>query len=242
MPLRDHFHPPLDEELSWEPFHSAWINTIVRHLNGGLLPERYRAQPQAHLGGQVEVDVGTFQKSRPAPAAAPGNGTATAVWAPAKPTRTLAIEFSDQDVFEVRVQDRRRASRLVAAIELVSPANKDRPASRRAFAIKCASYLQQNVSVVIVDVVTERHDDLYAELLELLRQESTPGWAGEPPLYAVACRTFKEGEIWQMDAWTEPLHLGGVLPTLPLWLASDLALPLELEASYEETLDVLRLL
>jgi hypothetical protein len=209
VPLRDHFHPPLDDELSWEPFYSAWINTIVRHLNGSLLPERYRARPRASVGRRVEGGVGT-------PPAA------------------------DQDVFEVRVTERRTAQ-LVAAFKLVSPANKDRPTSRRAFVVKCASYLQQNVAVVIVDVVTERHDDLYAELLGLLGQEGEPGWAGEPPMYAVACRTTKEGEAWRMDAWAEPLRLGAVLPTLPLWLAADMAIPLRLEASYEETLDMLRL-
>jgi len=31
------------------------------------------------------------------------------------------------------------------------------------------------------------------------------------------------------------------LPTLPLWLASNLAVPLELEQTYEETCQVLRI-
>ena len=44
-------------------------------------------------------------------------------------------------------------ARLVAAIELVSPANKDRAAHRRAFAT-CASHLCQGVGLVIVDIVT----------------------------------------------------------------------------------------
>ena len=38
-----------------------------------------------------------------------------------------------------------------------------------------------------------------------------------------------------------PLALGRPLPTLPLWLADDLAVPLDLEASYEETCSALRL-
>jgi hypothetical protein len=37
------------------------------------------------------------------------------------------------------------------------------------------------------------------------------------------------------------LALGQPLPTLPLWLADDLAIPLELEPSYEETCRVLRI-
>jgi hypothetical protein len=39
----------------------------------------------------------------------------------------------------------------------------------------------------------------------------------------------------------QPLSIGRPLPTLPLWLADDLAVPLDLEASYEETCRVLRL-
>src|SRR6516225_1049993 len=58
------------------------------------------------------------------------------------------------DTFEVQVRDAAQR-RLVAAVELVSPANKGRPAHRRDFAIKCASYLRQHISVIVVDVVTE---------------------------------------------------------------------------------------
>jgi hypothetical protein len=37
------------------------------------------------------------------------------------------------------------------------------------------------------------------------------------------------------------LQLGRPLPTLPLWLAEKCAVPVELEASYEETCRVLRI-
>ncbi len=39
----------------------------------------------------------------------------------------------------------------------------------------------------------------------------------------------------------ETLTLGQPLPTLPLWLADNLAVPLKLEESYEETCRVLRI-
>ena len=127
---------------------------------------------------------------------------------------------------------------MVAVIELASPGNKDRPESRQAFVVKCAAYLQQQVSVVLVDVVTDRLANLHAELMQLLHQtmETT-----EPPLCAVAYRTGKAKDDWRMDLWYEPLTLGAGLPTLPLWLASDLAVPLELDLTYEETCQVLRL-
>jgi hypothetical protein len=37
------------------------------------------------------------------------------------------------------------------------------------------------------------------------------------------------------------LAIGQPLPTLPLWLADDRSVPLELEASYEETCRILRI-
>jgi hypothetical protein len=242
MPLRDHFHPPLRDSDRWEAFHSAWANTFVRHLNAQLLPRRYRAFPQVTLGAFVEADVATFEEDESSslpPGQGNGAGVATAVWAPARPTQVLGLDFPAQDTFEVQVHDDQRNSRLVAAVELVSPRNKDRLASRRAFAVKCAAYLQQNVSVVVIDVVTERHLSLDAELMQLLEQGEA---AGEPhPLSAIAYRTLKEQEAWRLELWRERLTLGGALPTMPLWLASNLALPLDLEAAYEETCQVLRI-
>jgi hypothetical protein len=48
-------------------------------------------------------------------------------------------------VYEVQVFDEKRGSRLVAAVEIVAPANKDRPEKRRAFVAKCAALLRNRV-------------------------------------------------------------------------------------------------
>jgi hypothetical protein len=139
----------------------------------------------------------------------------------------------------------------VAAVELVSPSNKDRPEHRRTFVAKCATLLQEQVCVAIVDVVTTRSPNLYAELLDLLGQaDSTLGGADGPlPLYAVSCR-WSAGAPgpwplapgpWPLEAWAHPLSIGRPLPTLPLWLAEGLAVPLDLEQSYEETYRILRI-
>jgi hypothetical protein len=219
---------------------------IIRRLNTRL-PARYHAELQVHLGTVLEVDVATFDDEslgENGGAFEGSNGTnggvATPVWAPPRPTQTIAIDLPAQDVFEIDIYDD-RGGRLVAAVELVSPGNKDRPESRRAFAIKCAAYLQQRVSVVIVDIVTERHANLHVELMGLLERTETAPWPADQELYAVAYRTTKENKAWRLDLWPQPLALGQPLPTLPLWLASNLAVPLELEATYEETCQVLRI-
>ena len=150
-------------------------------------------------------------------------------------------EQPDQDEYEVRVFDTKRHRRLVAAVELVSPANKDRPDSRRAFVAKCAALLQQRVSVAIVDRVTTRQFNLYADLLDLIGQ-TDPSLAPEPPsLYAAACRWNHKENAWHFETWAHPLALKHSLPTLPLWLAENFAVPHDLESSYEEACRILRI-
>ena len=67
---------------------------------------------------------------------------------------------------EVLIYQQEGGPRLAGALELVSPGNKDRPENRDAFVSKCHALLQQDVCVVIVDPVTERSANLYAELAE----------------------------------------------------------------------------
>ena len=241
MPLRDHFHGEIARRRRWEGFHDLWIAAMVQQL-APRLPPRFFAEPQVHLGVSIEPDLATFEEEQQAVTVSGQNGgVATAVWAPSVPTRALRVEFPVRDAFELVVRDAERGSRVVAVIELVSPRNKDRPDARRDFAIKCAAYLQERVSVIIVDVVTERHSDLYGELLALLAHERGAFWPGEPPLYALAARTTKGSEHWQMETWEEALAVGRPLPTLPLWLADNLVVPVDLEASYEETCGVLKI-
>ena len=75
--------------------------------------------------------------------------------------------------------------RLVAAIEIVSPSNKDRPDSRETFVAKVAGLLQKDVCVSIIDLVTIRQFNLYADLLELLGQDDPQLTPTPPNIYAV---------------------------------------------------------
>jgi hypothetical protein len=248
MPLRDHFRPPLANARSWDEVHGQWPAMMVLALNRKL-PGRYIAAPQVHLGSVAEIDVSAYDTNPDGDDLMLSDGdngrVATAVWAPAKPSLVLATDLAAIDEYEVRVYDEKHHRRLVAAIEIVSPANKDRTEHRRAFAARCAGMLQKQVSVTIVDPVTNRADNLYRELLDLIG-ERDPALGNNPPAtYAVACRTTKPdpkpGTNWQLEAWLHPLVVGQPLPTLPLWLADNLAIPLELEASYEETCRALRI-
>src|SRR5207248_10475945 len=88
---------------------------------------------------------------------------------------------------------------LFRSIELVSPANKDRTEHRRAFTAKCTAYLQHEVGLLIVDIVTERHANLHAELLEELAQDGVNSDSSD--LYAVAYRARRDKGKWSLDTW-----------------------------------------
>jgi hypothetical protein len=227
MPLRDHFRPPLDNKHSWDELHGGWPMMIVQRLFG-ILPDGYVAAPGVHPDTAHEITA--------------GGGIVTAPWAPPAPTLTLETDFPEQDEYEVRVYDARRGRQLVAAIEIVSPSNKDRPESRRAFVAKTAALLQQDVCVSVVDVVTIRQFNLYADLLALIGR-ADPALGPDPPhLYTATLRGRKRPRGRPLlDTWFYPLALGRPLPPLSVWLDIDLGVTLDLDASYEDTCRVLRI-
>jgi len=238
MPLLDQFHPPLHGPRRWEGFHHAWAANIAQHLNREVLPPEFFAESEISLGPTLEIDVANVELTNGRQAS--GTATATTVWAPAKPSLVFPVDFARLDVCEVRVYEDLGGAQLRAAIELVSPSNKDRPGSRRTFAAKCAGYLKQAVSVIIIDAVTERTANLHADLLEAL-DVSQASWESPTQLYAIAYRPVPIQKRQSIEAWPETLTLGHALPVLPLWLRLDLCLPLQLEETYTTTCTGLRI-
>jgi hypothetical protein len=130
MPLLDHFHPPLSEQRSWESFHTSWANEIMATLNQEVLPSGYFAETQVHFGSRVEIDVATLHQPDPSSISASHNGgVAVQAWSAVDVLLMPAI-FPDE--IEVQIIQRSGGPTLVAAIELVSPPNKDRSEVRRA--------------------------------------------------------------------------------------------------------------
>jgi hypothetical protein len=225
MPLQDHFQPPLSVRRHWHAFHNAWATYLSSQLNA-LLPSGYFAEGNVQFS--IEIDVATWDET-----ASYGEGACSTDWSPTAATLTIPLPLLE-DIVEVQVFNNSEGPLLAAAIELVSPANKDRPAHRDAFVSKCAAYVQQGVGLIIVDVVTGRNANLHAELLNRLRSpEAVTFAAGE--LYAVAYHPVRHGDQSSLDIWPEVLMLGQVLPSLPLWLRGGPVLPVDLEVAYERT-------
>ncbi|HEY2910448.1 MAG TPA: hypothetical protein VGI99_09390, partial [Gemmataceae bacterium] len=88
---------------------------------------------------------------------------------------------------------------------------------------------------------TSRHANLYVELLDLIDKKD-PAFANDPPsIYAAICRPRTVDNRPRVETWAYPMELGKPLPELPLPLDEGLIVPLELEASYEDTCRVLRI-
>lgn len=236
MPLLDHFHPPLLGHRHWEGFHGWWAAAIAGRLNE-VLPREYFAEFQVTLGTRIEVDVATFQEAEP-PEEPAADGPAVAVqtqtqlWAPPIPAAVVPAIFPDE--FEVRVFSSATGPVLVAAIELVSPGNKDRDEARRAFAAKCAAYLQRGIGLVVVDIVTSRHANLHDELGGLLGHSDGFAFPSPTPLYASAYRPAHRQGRNESDVWREALAVGQVLPIMPLAVRGLGCLPVDLDATYTE--------
>jgi Protein of unknown function (DUF4058) len=246
MPLRDHFRPPVSKRSSWEGFHGGWPMRIVEEL-APRLPDGFVAEPRVHLGSYYEIDVCTFEQYDEEDQRGPGSvrqsnaGIATALQSLPAPTLTVNAQFPEQYAYEVLIFDLERDRRLVAAVEIVSPANKDRRESRQSFAAKCFNLLRQDVCLSIVDLVTIRQFNFYTELLAILDGCDPAFGAPAPPIYAVTCRKRNDGRQAKVDAWSFPLAVGQPLPSLPVWLSETQTVTLDLEASYEETCRVLRI-
>ena len=225
MPLQDHFRPPLVNRRHWHAFHNAWATYLSSSLNEQL-PAGYFAEPNVQFG--IEIDVAAFEET----GGSPGQG-ARGGWDPPQPVRTVPFSIAT-DVVEVLLFSTEGGPTLVAAVELVSPANKDRKTHRDAFVSKCDAFLRQGVGLVMVDIVTERTPNLHNELL--IRILEVPAPLLQADLYATCYRPVnREGEI-KLDLWEEVLAVGKSLPTsLPLWLRGGLCLRVDLDATYERT-------
>ncbi len=129
------------------------------------MPEDYVAEGNAKFG--IEIDVAAFRDAGSAQ-------SAPAIWQPPTPSLTLAFTATT-DTVEVQIMNFFGGPNLVGAIEIVSPANKDRDTTCDAFVSKCANYLQDGVGLVVIDIVTERKANLHSQILSRVGAVAPPG-------------------------------------------------------------------
>jgi hypothetical protein len=231
MPLLDHFHPPLNDELPWSSIGTLWVAKLVEWLNRTLPLDEYRAFANVRLGSQAEADVAEYET----PGKATGrNGSVLTL--PEAPPAVATVDAIFPEEYEVQITERRKSLHLAAVIEFVSPANKKEADERQAFLAKCVSYLRLGVGVVVVDIVTERRTNFHNELMDLVGGEKAPRLPKAASTYVSGYRPVHRKKRNLLDLWPAAAPVGQPLPSVPLAIRGGPLLMLDLEASYTDTL------
>jgi len=216
-------------------FHVAWIPEIRKALNGGLLPDGYYALAEQHAGRSI-ADVLTLHASTPPPEPLPlppATGGTILAEAPPKVRRKQTIEPN--------LRSRRRSlairhvsgHRLIALLEILSPANKDRAQSIEEFADKVESALQVGVHVVLVDLFPPGTHDPHG-MHDVIQQRLNPfEETYELPVDEPLTLASYVAEPC-IKVYLEHVAVGSRLPEMPLFLRPDRYINLPLESTYLE--------
>ncbi len=117
-----------------------------------------------------------WQRAPVAPGGGPAGRRATTVPGPAQePEEEVAIATADSSKAEY-VESR---GRLTAAVELISPRNKDRPSSRATYLARYVIYLLEGVNLLLVDVPAGR--SLFPSPMRLLKNCNSCNRRCPPP-------------------------------------------------------------
>jgi hypothetical protein len=219
-------------------FHVAWIPEIQGTLNGGLLPEGYYALAEQHAGRSI-ADVLTLHASSadsrqrperlPLP---PATGGVALADAPPRARRRHTVQ--PEALGRRRSLAIRHVSghRLIALIEIVSPANKDRSSHVEDFVTKAASALNLGVHLLLVDLFPPGPHDpsgMHGAILRDLEQSDEPYDvpADEPATLA----SYAAGAA--VEIYVEHVAVGAPLPEMPLFLRPDRYVNVPLGPTYQ---------
>ena len=228
---------------TWHSFHYSWIAEIKRSLNTGVLPDGFYAEAEKHAP-PVIPDVLTFQEASDEimgdldTGDDDGGGTAV-VTAPVAATSRLALTRTAPTGTLIAGLERRIAirhesgDRIVALLELTSPANKDRPQTVAAFVAKVAAAIRQGVHVSIIDLLPPRRHDAPHGLIGAVAEAvgmGDPSDLGVPPGKPLMVGAFDADRPPTLHA--EPLSVGDAPPDLPVFLRPGRPVAVPLAATY----------
>ena len=127
--------------------------------------------------------------------------------------------------------DKRKKRQFAAAIEIISPANKDRPAKRANYVARYFGYLNWRVNLLLVDVHPRPSGFSFADALAT---ELKLAQAPLPNPMAIAYRASGAvpdgGSL--LGIWRRPLAPGQPLPTMPLFVSNSAKVQVDLDATY----------
>jgi hypothetical protein len=207
----------------------AWITHLSEALNDGLLPPSYYALPEQH-GGRLIADVLTLQVptwGKPLPPT--GEGGVAVAEAPPRVRRKLSPSPAARGSRRTLTIRHVSGHRIIALVEVVSPANKDRATHVADFVDKAEAVLWQGIHVLLVDLLPPgRHDPqgMHGALWE--RFDDEPYLV--PAKEVLTLASYVAGP--DPEAYLEHLAVGSPLAEMPLFLNPDRYINVPLESAY----------
>jgi hypothetical protein len=216
-------------------FQLKWIAELDKVLNGGLLPSGYYALPEQHAGASIP-DVLTLHASpatvEPLPLPPDTGGTAVAE-APPRTSRKQTVggtALARRRTLAIRHVSQHR---LVAILEIISPANKDRVRSVAEFAGKVIVALDYGVHALLADLFPPGpHDPCGMHGAIWQRLENTEEPYDLPADNSRTLASYMAAD--QVDIYLEHPAVGSPIPQMPLFLRPDRYVNVPLEETYLE--------
>ncbi len=211
-------------------FHNEWMTSICNALNEGLLPEGFYALIEQHAGGYI-ADVLTLQHDA-GYSPPPASGAMAVAQAPPRVRRRLTASAAARQRRKTVTIRHVTGHRIVALLEAVSPANKDRARNVSDFAAKVEDAVKQGVHVLMLDLLPPGPHDpqgMHGAIWERLAEDA-PAYdlpAAEPLTLA----SYVAEAV--PTAYVEHLAVGGVLPNMPLFFDPANYINVPLETTYE---------
>jgi hypothetical protein len=227
MPLHD-----WSDRMGWEGFHTLWLTELLRWIKPRL-PAGYRAYigspPTLAIGGPSErPDVGVRQWIKEQAAEPPpseleqaGDGEI-----PSPDIEVAVATLETGKALQIELH-----GRLVGAVELISPRNKDRPVARDTYLTRYLGYLLEGVHLLLVDV---HRRPLQFSFADRIAQELQVRQSPCPAPFAVSYRVGEPAAAGGrfLAIWHRPLSAGELLPKMILPLTTNQAVALDLEQTY----------
>jgi hypothetical protein len=229
MPLHD-----WTDLTGWDGVHQIWIVELLYWVKPRL-PAGYRAYIGTTPTFAIEAppderpDVGVQGMGRT-------DSSSTVASSPTDTTSEIPSEEPNEEIAVAMIESPsallvERQGQLIAAVELVSPRNKDRPAARSAYSSGYAGYLLKGINLLLVDVHRRPLRFSFADQIASGLQMN------QPPCPAPFAVSYRVGEPAPnggrfLAIWRRSLAVGEALPRMHLHLSVHESVGIDLEQTY----------
>lgn len=220
---------------TYHNFHYRWIAAIMDRLNAGLLPPGFFAMAEQIIG-RPETDVVALQTKQTPKAPVDGVGGVAVASARPKTRFVLPLEVERYAQKANRIAIHHELGEVVAVIEIVSPGNKDRRHSLRAFVDKAVELIRQRVNLLVVDPFPPGSHDPQG-IHNAIWNEFTDQPFELPPDKRLTLAAYQVEPI--KTAFVETIAVGDLLPDMPMFLYDEHYVNVPLEETYLTTWNVL---